>query len=143
MREEEGENFEGSLSGWDVIRSWLRGVGWRGGIKDNYAFVFKLCFYCWHYCRVLHFPTLCHLPPAPATPSVWTSPHCSLCLWVTHMCSLADLFPFFHPVHLNPLPSDSCLLFHVSIAHHFILFLRSHIKVRSYGIVFLSLAYFT
>ena len=29
-------------------------------------------------------------------------PHCCLCLWVMHICSLADPFTFFHPVFPPP-----------------------------------------
>ena len=45
--------------------------------------------------------------PAFTSPSLWPSPHCCLCLWILHKCSLANPFSFFHPVPL-PLPSDSC-----------------------------------
>ena len=44
----------------------------------------------------------CHfarLHPAP-TPLSWPSPHWCLCPWVTHICSLANLFTFCHPVPL-------------------------------------------
>ena len=43
-------------------------------------------------------------PPSPCQPSLWPSPHCFLCLWVIHTCSLANPFTFFHPVPTSPSP---------------------------------------
>ena len=46
-------------------------------------------------------------PPLPSNPpSFW--PHCCLCLWVMHICSLADLLTSCHWVTHSLLPSDSC-----------------------------------
>ena len=50
---------------------------------------------------------LCPPPSYPHCPFPQTSPHCCLCLWVTHTCSLANPFTVFHPVP-SPLPSGSC-----------------------------------
>ena len=44
--------------------------------------------------EVLIFPLFAHLPTpyALAAPSLWPSPHCHLCLWVMHICSLTNPF---------------------------------------------------
>ena len=57
------------------------------------------------------FATSTHSPP----PLPWPSPHCCLCPWAMHICSLADLFTFFYPVLPTPLPSEICQSFHVSM----------------------------
>ena len=56
-----------------------------------------------------------HLPSSskPRLPlPEWPSPHCCLCLWVTHACSLASPFTFFHSVLA---PVESVSLFCVSM----------------------------
>ena len=83
---------------------------WKIKFLNNFSFIsFLLYFYCLHDHRCLHFPSLC--PPSPGlntpSPSLWLSPHCCLCQWVMHTHSLANLFTFFHPVPLCPLPSNS------------------------------------
>ena len=46
--------------------------------------------------------------PLPTSPSsLWPSPHCCLCLWVMHICSLANPFLSLSSTP-TPLPSDSC-----------------------------------
>ena len=50
------------------------------------------------------------LGPPPPSPHPWPLSHCCLCLWVMHICSLANPFAFFHPFPL-PLPSDGYLYF--------------------------------
>ena len=56
-------------------------------------------------------PTFPPLPtstqPLPPT-SLRPSPHRCLCLWVMHIRSLTNPFPFFYPVSSSSLPSDSC-----------------------------------
>ena len=63
------------------------------------------------------FPFFPSLPPLPSscTPlhSLWPSPHCCLCLWVMHICSLANPFTFFYPV--PPSTSDGVSLFQLSM----------------------------
>ena len=51
-------------------------------------------------------PPLCPPPRSPCLPSLWPSPHCRLCLWVVHTCSLADPFTSFHPVLPLPPPQQ-------------------------------------
>ena len=85
----------------------------------------------------IFFPSA-HLLPAPSPlPSLWPSPHC--CLRVMHMCSLANPFAIFHPVlpspplwQLSVCSMYLCLC--VYFVRQFVLFIRFHIEVRSYGI---------
>ena len=73
---------------------------------------FKLYFYCWHYSRGPLISPICPPPPSPHPSSLWPSPHCCLCLWVMHICSLASPFAFFHPVLPSP-PLTAVGLLHV------------------------------
>ena len=59
--------------------------------------LFFLYFYCW-LLQIFHYSPLGPPPPSPQPPSLWPSPHCCLCLWVTRICSLANPFTFFHPL---------------------------------------------
>ena len=61
----------------------------------------------------LPFVYLLHLAPTP--PSLWPSPHCCLYLWVMHVCSLANPFPFFPPVPSSSSPLTAVSLSHVSV----------------------------
>ena len=110
-------------------------------IKNTYLFFswvfflvnfFFLYFCCWHYCRCPHFPSYRPLLPAPAPPSLQPSPHCFLCLRVIHICSLANPFPFFHPVpptpplwQLSVCSVHPCLCFY--FVFQFILLIRRHV----------------
>ena len=59
-------------------------------------------------------PHFAHLHPVH-TPLPRPSPHCSLCLWVMHECSLANPFTFFHAVFSPCSPLTAVSLFHVSM----------------------------
>ena len=81
---------------------------------------------------------LCPSPPSPPH-SHSPSPHSCPCLWVIHTCSLTSPFPFFLPLStssplwsLSVCPLFPCLWFY--FAHLFVLLIRFHLKVRSYGI---------
>ena len=73
----------------------------------------------------------------PTSLSLQQSPYCCLCLWF-YLCLI--LSPFLPSLCLNLLPlwqlsvcsMYPCLCFH--FVHQFILFIRCHIWVRSYGI---------
>ena len=99
---------------------------------DNRAnsLFFKLYFHCLHCYRCPHFFPFDHLYPAPALTSLRLSPHCCLCMWVMHICFLANPFPFFHLVAGPPLlwqlsvcSMCPCLCFY--FVHQFILFIKS------------------
>ena len=56
-------------------------------------------------------PHFAHIHPSSAPPSLWLSPHCFLCLWVTHIRSLANPFTFFHPALPPTSPRTAVSLF--------------------------------
>ena len=57
--------------------------------------------------QMLPFTPFALLHSVPSPPSLWPSPHCCLCLWLMHLCSLAKPFAFFHSVPTT-LPSNGC-----------------------------------
>ena len=66
---------------------------------------FLLYFYCLYYYRRPLFPALCPpilIPCLCRPPSLRPPPRCCLCPGVTHTCSLADPFTFFHPIPSSP-----------------------------------------
>ena len=69
------------------------------------------------------FLSLCPPPPVTWPPFPWPSPHWGLCLWITHVWSLAHPFLLFHPVLTFPLPHESCHSASCIPASVFILFL--------------------
>ena len=110
-----------------------------------YFLYFFLYFYCCHYYGCPHFTPFCLSPPSPllsAASSLWPSPHCCPCLWVMHICSLANPFTFFHLA--PPTPTLSAVsLFYVSMPLFLFCSLDSTYKWDHMAFVFQLLAYFT
>lgn len=77
------------------------------GIMFSFSFLKNTYFYCWHWC--LHFPSLCP-PPPTLTLAISTL----LYLWGIHIlvCSLANLYTFFHLVPPPSLSLAAVSLFH-------------------------------
>ena len=83
-------------------------------------------FLCYYSC-----PNFSHIYPStqPTSHSHSQSPHHCPCSWAIHICSLTSPFAFFQPVT----PKTAVSLSHVSMSD-FILLVRFHLYVRSYGI---------
>ena len=79
--------------------------------------------------QVSPFTPFSPLHPASSPTSLWPPPHCCLCLWVMHGCSLAHPFTFFHLVPSPYSPLTFISLFNMSMP--LFLFCSSHYFVHS------------
>ena len=93
-----------------VLSMWLFAMSKKYNFCFCYycSFYFSLYFYVETYTDASIFPLFACLHLSLTAPSFCPSPHCCLCLWVMHACSLANPFTFFHPDSLPP--SLWCLL---------------------------------
>lgn len=99
-----------------------------------------LFLYCRHHYRCTHLPPplyphypspFASLHPAPPlSPSLWPSSLGSLCLWLMHIYSLANHFPFFHPVpRPHSCQSVPCIYVCFYFGHQLILFTRLDVDI--------------
>ena len=58
--------------------------------------------------QLSQFSPICPPLPIPPPPAPSQFPHCCLCPWVIHTCSLTSPVPFFPPLSPSPLPSGHC-----------------------------------
>ena len=108
---------------------WLRHVSWFQMFGSVAFFPLFLLLTLLQVSPTLSPVARLHLAPTPR--SLWPLPHCCLCLWVMHVCYLANPFTFFHPVPApKPLTRQLWLLsvflcIHTSVSTLFIRLLCS------------------